>query len=882
MTSEEAAAVQHFFDERRVGDNEAYTHTLAEKPWGKACVTDEDYSTWLELIGDAAKAGTQMSITEKQHNIGPLVFDLDFETIDGKRYYTPITIKNVITIIISAIFEILQIGIQYNKLICYVTEKESPTKKKQTYKDGFHLVFPYVICAAKYRYAIRNVAIKSLSEKKTFRKIPLLNKIDNVVDESVVVRNGWMMYGSTRSTTLPYHLTHVYSFNGDKLVEKEDHPSIKRLVKILALRKPGMEDDEIPVNDNYVEEEETDTPKKKVKKVAGENQVFLSEEKDDVYVHKATQDKFEEAKALVSLLSEDRANPYYEWFQVGLCLHNIGHQLLDTWITFSKHSSKFKEGECQKLWKKMKENNYTISTLYFWAREDSPRELEKFIEVQGKDALYNALSKTDHDVAQAAHHFYRHEFVCTNLEKQTYYYFNGTRWILDKKGHTLRLTLSNDFAEKFRKYSRKLDLQADHKSGPEKDYIVGLADRARDLGRNKLKQKSSKNNIMAECNDLFYREGFDERLNQNRYLTGYLNGIYDWKLRRLRQGCPDDMISFTTGINYVPINEAREDPNYEKVMDFLKSIMPDKKMFKYLLGIMSLCLTGDVSREEFYIVTGSGSNGKSKLFNLASLTLGDYYKPLDVRALTQKRANSSTASPEFYDKLGVRLAEIDEPEANAQLMSGISKLIAGGTDKIPTRGLYEGAIVYMEVLFKPFLLCNKMPDLSNVDGGMERRIRVISFPMKFVRKPTPGTNERPINEKLSEEMKEWPEVFASILTEIYHMVEDKGLATPPQVLQDSKDYIAKNDRIMEYMLDVYEVDDDSDSKIPVKEIARQMRAWYKEVYDDNKCPNKKEIEDAIKQRYSGQITGQYLCGFREKEVEEHKDASSKMANVLAK
>ena len=64
---------------------------------------------------------------------------------------------------------------------------------------------------------------------------------------------------------------------------------------------------------------------------------------------------------------------------------------------------------------------------------------------------------------------------------------------------------------------------------------------------------------MTECRKLFYDPSFYERLDENRDLIGFKNGVYDLKNMVFRQGTPDDYISFSTGINYKEYNEEDED-----------------------------------------------------------------------------------------------------------------------------------------------------------------------------------------------------------------------------------------------------------------------------------------------------------------------------------
>merc|ERR1711871_629678 len=78
------------------------------------------------------------------------------------------------------------------------------------------------------------------------------------------------------------------------------------------------------------------------------------------------------------MLSKKRADNYHTWIRVGWALHNTDLSLLPKWIEFSKKSSKYKKGECEKLWRSMHDKGLTYRSLRMWAKEDSPSKYEKF------------------------------------------------------------------------------------------------------------------------------------------------------------------------------------------------------------------------------------------------------------------------------------------------------------------------------------------------------------------------------------------------------------------------------------------------------------------------------------------------------------------------
>ena len=99
------------------------------------------------------------------------------------------------------------------------------------------------------------------------------------------------------------------------------------------------------------------------------------------FIKEALENEYYEDKNLTKMLSVKRATDYSNWFQVGSCLFNIDNRLLDDWIKFSKKCpSKFVEGECEKLWNKMKISDCGLENLHSFAKNDDPEKYNLFLK----------------------------------------------------------------------------------------------------------------------------------------------------------------------------------------------------------------------------------------------------------------------------------------------------------------------------------------------------------------------------------------------------------------------------------------------------------------------------------------------------------------------
>ncbi|GLC54535.1 hypothetical protein PLESTB_000876900 [Pleodorina starrii] len=311
----------------------------------------------------------------------------------------------------------------------------------------------------------------------------------------------------------------------------------------------------------------------------------------------------------------------------------------------------------------------------------------------------------------------------------------------------------------------------------------------------KLKNTPYKGNIMTECADMFFVDGFEAKLDSKTHLIGFENGVYDLAAREFRDGRPDDYLSFSTGCNYVPYNPT--DPEIAHIRRFFSQVQPCPVMRDYLLSLFASFLSGECKDQKFHIWTGSGSNGKSACIDLFERSMGDYTCKFPVTLLTQKRAASNAATSELARAKGRRLAVLQEPSEDEKLHVGLMKELTGG-DTIQCRALFKDPIEYRPQ-YKLVLLCNHLPSVPSDDGGTWRRLRVVEFKSKFCENPT-AANEFPIDMTLSQKFPQWCSHFLTLLLEEYWpQVASNCVVEPEQVLACTREYQSNNDHVSAFI-----------------------------------------------------------------------------------
>ncbi len=94
---------------------------------------------------------------------------------------------------------------------------------------------------------------------------------------------------------------------------------------------------------------------------------------------------------------------------------------------------------------------------------------------------------------------------------------------------------------------------------------------------------------------------FENRLDANKALLGFVGGVYDLDSQQYRQVRSTDMLTVNTGYK---LPEHVDLGLRDQIMDFIRSIMPDEEAVTYLLKYLASCLDGYNREETFTIATG--------------------------------------------------------------------------------------------------------------------------------------------------------------------------------------------------------------------------------------------------------------------------------------
>ena len=777
-----------------------FTNTSIGLPKVSLNIPDENYDDFLNLYGLAMTNGVPLYFTEKPVEPSPLRVDIDFRftipddksglyssqssnsSLNNNRKYERLYNDDNIYKIVDSYFNIIAkyLNIADEDKIAYVMEKPNPVEFRNKLKDGIHIIFPNIIIANNAQHFIRRKIIDICDI--IFKDLPICNDYESIIDKAIIDINCWQMYGSKKPDCDTYRVSSIYKYINDKTEKVEYNLNARdeiKFIKLFSMRKKVNYDINC-IKEEYITEI-TQYSKhilpaldQKLKSKVQNNILGKALNNDKRYV---SEDDLIFIKKLVNeCLSTSRADNYTDWINLGWVLRNIDYRLLETWVDFSKISSVYIEGECQLLWDKMRKDNMGIGTLRWWAKQDN---LTKYNEVVNKSIIRlidEALGSdgSHFDIACVVYAIFKDEFK--EITKDNWYKYDREKhkWVRAREGLELRKILSVDICKKFMERSLHY---AEHCEDPIMKTINEEKSKKCINIAKQLKNASFKDSIMKECRTLFIDDKFEELLDSRSHLIGFENGVYDLKLHIFRDGMPDDYILLSTKNNYIKYNSELFEIG--EINDFFAKIFTNKNLRNYVMDILSCIIDGSISQERFYIFTGQGSNGKSKLLDLIQKAIGEYYCILPIALLTQKRAASNAAQSELERTKGRRFAVMQEPSENERLNIGLMKELSG-QDRILVRTLFKEPYEF-KPQFKMILTCNELPEVPSDDGGTWRRIKVCNFSSRFCENPVANKNEFHMDLELTDKFDKWKEVFISMMIERHKHINPSSIIEPSEV-----------------------------------------------------------------------------------------------------
>jgi P4 family phage/plasmid primase-like protien len=867
----------------RIGDQSQGIHG------GSYHISDDEWPTFMQLYyKQIVEKGVPEYLTEKQlhgSSKSPIAIDIDLHfALDlNTRLYSKEHVEDLINGYLDELKKMYQFE-EDARFQVYLFEKSSVNRveSKNITKDGIHIIIG-IQCDHSAQQVLRKKMVAKTEEM--WQDLPIVNTWNDVFDEGITVGyTNWQLYGSKKPSHEAYQLTSVYNISLDPVDEEwqieqlkvkdfmnaenfkklsvryENHPQfIYKSDFIRQLDKPGptaaggkakavktvsdtqtyMMDDVIGIQElrNIRSAEDLEYMKNR----------FLDSIQPSQYVLKET---FEYTMILPPTYYENGS--YAKWIRVGWALKNTSERLLIAWIVLSAKATNFKYSSIPDLcdqWRqfeKKSRDGVTERSIMYWAMQDASTDFKNVnkstvgfyldqtinsitIDTTNSDKGKKIKGCGDYDIATVLYHLKKSQFKCISVKNNIWALFKNHRWVKNECGTSLRKMISDDLRDLYMERATQLLQQAAELDPDDnKTKLIRCKVSVITTICTRLASTNDKKNIMTEAKELFYDDTFEQKMDSNPYLLCFNNGVIDFKEKIFRRGLPEDYLTKSTNIDYIPLDPVKHMQIMSEINDFMTKLFPRPNLRKYMWSHLASALIGTASvNQTFNMYIGGGQNGKSVLTDLMSNVLGEYKVAAPPALITQQRGKIGGVSPEIVSLKGARYAVMSEMSKGDKMNEGVMKELVSGMEPIKARGLYMIEPLEFIPQFKLIMCSNEFPEIKTQDHGTWRRIRVVNFEALFTENPVKDDPDKPfqymIDRNIKEKFPEWGPIFASMLVK-EAFITDGLVKDCPEVLSASNEYREREDYLAAFTKD--KVVRETGSQIRKGQLAEEFKLWY--------------------------------------------------------
>lgn len=288
------------------------------------------------------------------------------------------------------------------------------------------------------------------------------------------------------------------------------------------------------------------------------------------------------------------------------------------------------------------------------------------------------------------------------------------------------------------------------------------------------------------------------QLNKDPYLLGVQNGVVNLATGQLIAGTPDQWITRATSVAFNPAATA---PRWEQ---FVREIFSDKdgnerpELVDWIWRSVGYWLTGDTSRQVWFLHLGGGSNGKGTFLGTIKKVFGDYAMKAAVRTFLVDTRRSSIAN-DLAEMEGARFILASEAGTSAELDSERLKgLVGSDGDSERVRHLY-GREFEFNPTGKVNMANNRRPRANDDSTGFWRRVRLIPYERTF-----------PVNDEVPKAIAREHEGILAWAVRGAGEYLQRGLEPPDLVMEKTTEYQEDSDPLSGFVRECLEVCDEGE------------------------------------------------------------------------
>lgn len=297
-------------------------------------------------------------------------------------------------------------------------------------------------------------------------------------------------------------------------------------------------------------------------------------------------------------------------------------------------------------------------------------------------------------------------------------------------------------------------------------------------------------------------------LDSNPYLLGVANGVLNLLTGQLVPNTPKLLITRYARAMYNP--KARP----VKFLEYINQVcMGRQDLVDFVQEVLGYSLSGLTKEQAFFILLGTGANGKSTLVETFFHLLGDYAKGLPAHTFI--KSESRAIRNDLARLPGVRFAPCAEVNTGKSLDESAVKRTTGG-DVITARFIGREYFDF-HLVAKFFFSVNTLPRVVGADNGIYRRLVVIPFDGNF---------EKTMDKELPEKLKGEIDGILTWALKGFQRWHKRGyLVKPDCVIDACKAYRAEMDTVQSFLDDACQIDPKATT--PLSTLYDAYQQWAK-------------------------------------------------------
>lgn len=215
----------------------------------------------------------------------------------------------------------------------------------------------------------------------------------------------------------------------------------------------------------------------------------------------------------------------------------------------------------------------------------------------------------------------------------------------------------------------------------------------------------------------------NERFDKDPFRFNMKNGTLDLQTGKFSR---HNRFDYMTKLSPVEYHEMADCPRW---MQFLDEVFQgNKEVINFIQKAVGYSLSASTNEQAFFLMYGTGANGKSVFIDTINYIMGDYSKRAEFSTFISRRTSGSPRN-DIAMLNGARMVSASEGSTTAVFDEALIKQLTGD-ETITARFLYQENFEFTPT-FKIWLATNHLPIIKDDSFGIWRRLKCIPFTVKF-------------------------------------------------------------------------------------------------------------------------------------------------------